>query len=132
MKVETKELKTLTIRENDRSSNFVAPSFSQGCYSECVYCVEEGTFIMTPFGQKKVEEIQEGDEVISFSLNTFQFEKDLVTSLSQRQTHELYEISLGEETLFVTEEHPFYVKDKGWVEAKYLTEDDVLLYGSHD
>ena len=38
MKVETKELKTLTIRENDRSSNFVAPSFSQGCYSECVYC----------------------------------------------------------------------------------------------
>ena len=38
MKVETKELKTLTIRENDRSSNFVAPSFSQGCYSGCIYC----------------------------------------------------------------------------------------------
>ena len=107
MKVETKELKTLTIRENDRSSNFVAPSFSQGCYSGCIYCVKEGTLIMTPFGQKKVEEIQEGDEVISFSLDTFQFEKDLVTSLSQRQTHELYEISLGEETLFVTGEHPF-------------------------
>ena len=33
-----KELKTLTIRENDRSSNFVAPSFSQGCYSGCIYC----------------------------------------------------------------------------------------------
>lgn len=38
MKVEYKELKTFNIRENNRSSNFIAPSFSNGCYSQCVYC----------------------------------------------------------------------------------------------
>ena len=132
MNVTYKELKSIKPKLSGRSSDVVSPSFSQGCQGSCVYCVEEGTLITTPYGQKKVEEIQEGDEVISFCLDTLKFEKDLVTATSQRETHELYEILVDEQILHVTGEHPFYVKGKGWIEAKYLTEDDVLLYGIHD
>jgi hypothetical protein len=82
-------------------------------------------------GVKKAGEIQEGDLIISFCLDTLQSETDLVTAIGQRDTDELYVIEVNSQTVTVTGEHPFYTRNKGWVEAQYLTEDDELLCDIH-
>ena len=80
-----------------------------------------------PFTVKMAGEIQEGDQVISFSQDTGKVETDLVTVIGQRDTDELYVIEVDGQSVTVTGEHPFYTKNRGWVEAQYLTEDDELL-----
>ena len=124
--------KALDIKPSGRSSDFITPSFIHGCLFKCGYCVLPDTLITTPTGIKMAEEIQEGDKVISFSLNTWKLEIDLVTAIGQREIDELYVIEVGSETVTVTGEHPFYTKNRGWVEARYLNEDDELLCDIHD
>jgi len=119
--------KSMIIRPSGRSTDFISPSFGYGCLYNCSYCVTPDTLITTPHGVKKAEEIQEGDQVISFSQDTLQPETDLVTAIGSRETDELYVIEVDGQSVTVTGEHPFYTKDRGWVEAKYLTEDDELL-----
>ena len=119
--------KSMTIRPSGRSSDYISPSFGHGCLFNCSYCILPDTLIRTPFGLKMAGEIQEGDQVISFSLDSGQVEIDLVTAIGSRETDELYVIEVDGQSVTVTGEHPFYTKDKGWVEARYLTEDDELL-----
>lgn len=123
----TSRRKTFTIRPSGRSTDFIAPSFGYGCLYNCTYCVTPDTLITTPSGLKMAGEIQEGNEVISFSLDSGQVETDLVTAIGQRDTDELYVIEVNSQIVNVTGEHPFYTKNRGWVEAQYLTEDDELL-----
>ena len=119
--------KSMKIRPSGRSTDFISPSFGHGCMYNCIYCVTPDTLITTPFGLKMAGEIQEGDQVISFSLDSGQVETDLVTAIGQRDTDELYVIEVDSQTVTVTGEHPFYTKNRGWVEAQHLTEDDELL-----
>jgi len=123
--------KSLIIKPSGRSTDFISPSFGHGCLYNCTYCVTLDTLITTPTGVKKAGEIQEGDQVVSFSLNTLKPEIDLVTAIGQRDTDELYVIEVAGQTVTVTGEHPFYTKNKGWVEAQHLTEDDELLCDNH-
>lgn len=120
----------LKITESGRSTDFIAPSFGHGCLFNCSYCVTPDTLIITPSGSKKAEEIQEGDLIVSVSLDTLLPETDLVTATGQRDTDELYVIEVDSKTVTVTGEHPFYTRNRGWVEARYLTVDDELLCGS--
>ena len=124
--------KTFDIRPSGRSTDFITPSFGYGCLYNCAYCVTPDTLITTPSGLKMAGEIQEGDKVISFSLDTGQVEIDLVTATAQRDTDELYVIEVDGQNVTVTGEHPFYTKNRGWVEAQHLTEDDELLCDIHD
>jgi pyruvate-formate lyase-activating enzyme len=124
--------KSMIIRPSGRSTDFISPSFGFGCLYDCTYCVTPDTLITTPQGLKMAGEIQEGDQVISFSLDTEKVETDLVTVIGQRDTDELYVIEVDEQTVTVTGEHPFYTKNRGWVEAKHLTEDDELLCDTGD
>lgn len=119
--------KTFDIRPSGRSTDFISPSFGYGCLYNCSYCVTPDTLITTPSGLKRAEEIQEGDSVISFSLDNEKVEIDLVTAIGQRDIDELYVIEVDLQTVTVTGEHPFYTKNRGWVEAQYLTEEDELL-----
>jgi pyruvate-formate lyase-activating enzyme len=119
--------KSMVIRPSGRSTDFISPSFGHGCLFECSYCVTPDTLITTPAGLKKAEEIQEGDQVISFCQDTLKPETDLVTAIGSREIDELYVIEVDGQSVTVTGEHPFYTKDRGWVEARHLTEDDELL-----
>lgn len=122
----------MKIRPSGRSSDFISPSFGYGCLLNCSYCITPDTLITTPDGLKKAGEIQEGDQIISFSLDILKPEIDLVTAIGSRETRELYVIEVNGQSVTVTGEHPFYTKDRGWVEAKYLTEDDELLCDTDD
>lgn len=130
--IEYKDRKALSIIKNGNSTDYLAPSIVVGCLLDCSYCITLDTMITTPSGLKMASEIQVGDQVISFSLDTEKLEIDLVTAIGQRETDELYVIEVDSKILYVTEEHPFYTKNRGWVEARYLTEDDELLCDIHD
>ncbi len=91
------------------------------------YCVEEGTLISTPNGLIPVEKIQGEQSVFSYNSSLEQVEEDKVLSTSVRESDSYYEIEVDHKKIVVTAEHPFYTVDKGWVEAQYLTEDDVIL-----
>lgn len=130
--IEYKDRKALDIIPNGNSTDYLAPSIVVGCLLDCAYCITLDTMITTPSGLKMASEIQVGDQVISFSLDTLKSEIDLVTAIGQRETHELYVIEVDSKILYVTGEHPFYTKNRGWVEARYLTEDDELLCDIHD
>ena len=130
--VEKVTRKSMVIRPSGRSTDFISPSFGHGCLYDCTYCVTSDTLITTPTGVKKAGEIQEGDQVVSFFLDTLKPEIDLVTAIGQRDTDELYVIEVVGQTVTVTGEHPFYTKNRGWVKAQHLTEDDELLCDNHD
>ena len=53
--------------------------------------------------------------------------------MNNNSANEILEIAIGSETIFVTEEHPFYVIGKGWTKAKdIITNDECKSYnGSH-
>ena len=130
--VEKVTRKSMVIRPSGRSTDFISPSFGHGCLYNCTYCVTPDTLITTPSGLKMAGDIQEGEQVISFSLDTGKVETDLVTVIGQRDTDELCVIEVDGQSVTVTGEHPFYTKNRGWVEARHLTEDDELLCDTGD
>jgi RHS repeat-associated protein len=99
-------------------------------------CFVEGTMVLTDFGLKPIEEIKEGDKVLSYNEQTKQNEYKTVVQTMVREAEAGRILSLkveGEaEALGVTGEHPFYVRIHGarsnlsseddgkWIEAKDL------------
>lgn len=84
--------KTLSCRESNRSTNFIAPDLITGCGFKCSYCVEKGTLISTPNGQILIEDIVEKQEVISYSLDILQLQTDQVLEVISRPVSKLVEL----------------------------------------
>lgn len=118
--------KGLDCRPNGRSTDFIAPSMSNGCASSCTYCVQEGTLISTPTGQVPVEQILDGSEVLAFDSSSGQLVSARVHRAASKVVQEVLEIQVGSRVLRVTAEHPILTR-RGWVEAGYLTENDEVL-----
>ena len=100
-------------------------------------CFIAGTKILTNKGYKNIEDIQTGDKVLTHTNSYQKVIKPMVN-----KANKLYKIdTMCSETLYVTEEHPFYVrkkykeldKEKGvyyrkfeepqWIKAKDLNKD---------
>ncbi len=94
-------------------------------------CFKKGTTVFTDRGDLKIEEIRVGDSVYSYNLATNAVELKKVSNLAKHQSTEILEIEIGSETIYVTEEHPFYVIGKGWTKAKDLVvKDECKSYNS--
>jgi len=98
------------------------------CSLGCTYCVPAGTKILMSTGRQKViERINQGEGIISFNEMTQQYEQSVVTETMSRKTQVVVVISVENQKLSLTPEHPVFIKDEGWVEAKYLEEDDEVM-----
>ena len=94
-----------------------------------VPCFEAGTLILTENGYKKIEEIKVGDLVYSYNEILKIPELKKVTRTFINETEEIYNLKIGMEILKATENHPFYLRDIGWVSVKNLKiGDEILLY----
>lgn len=102
---------------------------------------ESGCFIpkddhtITTFDNKQVKplDIKVGDKVLSFNFEKKQFEEATVTNIYHPEHEITYKISLtfdegiihSKKVLFLSKEHPIYIKNKGWVESQNIVVGDM-------
>ena len=90
-------------------------------------CFVAGTMILTASGLTAIENIRVGDKVISTNADTFETAEKTVMETYIRRTDKLIHLVVNEEEIITTETHPFYVKDRGFVDAGKLLAGDSLL-----
>ncbi|MED1664847.1 polymorphic toxin-type HINT domain-containing protein [Brevibacillus laterosporus] len=89
-------------------------------------CFTAGTKVLTDEGEKPIEEIEVGDKVLAKDDETGKMAYKEVEWLFQRDAEETYNITVSGEVITTTDEHPFWIIGKGWVESKKLVVGDVL------
>ncbi|MEZ2277233.1 MAG: polymorphic toxin-type HINT domain-containing protein [Microcoleus sp.] len=93
-------------------------------------CFVAGTEVLTVDGIKNIEDIQVGDWVIADDPTTpGGIEARQVLETFVRETDALVDLYVDGEVISTTGEHPFWVADKGWVEAKDLVVGSLLQTG---
>ncbi|UWV46603.1 polymorphic toxin-type HINT domain-containing protein [Acetivibrio thermocellus] len=100
--------------------------FSAGAAST-MKCFVAGTMILTVAGLVAIENIKAGDKVIATNPETFEVAEKTVLETYVRETTELLHLTINGEVIKTTFEHPFYVKDVGFVEAVNLQVGDKLV-----
>jgi len=90
-------------------------------------CFVAGTLVMTIAGFKAIENIRIGDQVIATNANNMQTSARTVMDTFVRATNRLVYITVQDEKIVTTENHPFYVNHKGFIEAEKLNIGDELI-----
>ena len=94
-------------------------------------CFAEGTEIILADGTvKDIENIVVGDEVRTYNEKKGEHEAGVVGDLKKHEVSSVIKLTFDEGTdnvtyITTTEEHPFFVKDKGWVKAGKLQNFDI-------
>ncbi|MDQ2730617.1 MAG: HINT domain-containing protein, partial [Armatimonadota bacterium] len=89
-------------------------------------CFVAGTMVATEHGFKRIEDIRKGDLVWTRNPRNGKVELKPVTATMIRQVHAVVTVQLADtsgkvvQTIIATNEHPFFVKGKGWVGAAHL------------
>lgn len=90
-------------------------------------CFAPGTPVFTDKGMVPIEDIQVGDMVLSKNDETGEQAYKRVSYTFDKQVNELYHIHAGGETISATDNHPFWIKGKGWKLAEELVIGDQLV-----
>ncbi|WP_300383915.1 polymorphic toxin-type HINT domain-containing protein, partial [Clostridium sp.] len=83
-------------------------------------CFVAGTMIATELGDKPIENIEVGDKVYSQNVDTGEKGYKEVKNVFIKETSILIHLEIDGDKIEATENHPFWVKGKGWVEAEDL------------
>ena len=90
-------------------------------------CFVAGTLVKTKDGYKRIEEIEEGDIVYSFDELNNEIVLREVKNLITNKVEESIKIQIQNKEIETTSGHLFYVKNKGWIEAKEVSKGDILI-----
>ncbi len=90
-------------------------------------CFVAGTLVQTENGLVPIEEIHEGDLVWAWDEETGSLSLKEVVETYIRIKTKLIHIFVNGEEIVTTDEHPFYIRNTGFVEAKYLCEGSSLI-----
>ena len=90
-------------------------------------CFVAGTLVSTTDGMRAIETITAGDVVYAYDFESGTVVEAEVDRVFTATDSQIYRISAGSELIGVTAPHPFYVKDRGWVKARDLSEGDALV-----
>ena len=98
-----------------------------GAASTTMKCFVAGTMILTAAGLVAIENVKAGDKVISTNTETLEIAEKSVLETYVRETTELVHLTINGELIKTTYDHPFFVKDAGFVSAGELYIGDKLL-----
>lgn len=126
--------------ERDNVSNFncaFAAIDTPKIFDEMMYilmCFHPEVMVKTKSGNKKISEIVPNvDEVLSFNTENEQFEYIKPSHIFENDTTETEKIELEFEdgtSVLCTSNHLFLTEERGWIEAKFLNNDDnIITYG---
>ncbi|GGO00237.1 polymorphic toxin-type HINT domain-containing protein [Saccharibacillus kuerlensis] len=104
-----------------KESNSRASKLVNGCN-----CFTAGTQVKTDQGDKNIEDIQVGDQVLSKDDVTGKEGYKTVTATFNHIAEEIYTIHVGGQKIESTYNHPFWVEGKGWTYVKDLKVGDEL------
>ena len=83
--------------------------------------------ILTVSGLVAIENIKVGDKVISADIETGDASEKTVLETYVRKVHRLVHLIVNGEEIVTTVDHPFYVKERGFIEAGRLFVGDKLI-----
>ncbi|GIP20642.1 polymorphic toxin-type HINT domain-containing protein [Paenibacillus sp. J22TS3] len=106
-------------------ANVVSKTKSKTKTNSC-NCFVAGTKIKTDEGEKNIEDIEVGDKVLSKDEETGKQAYKEVTHLYRNDKEIIYELTVGDQVIETTDNHPFWVEGKGWVLAADLQVGDKL------
>lgn len=95
-------------------------------------CFHGDTLIKTPNGEIKIKDLKTGDAIYSMNEETGEVVIDEVvklhTNLTNSLSEKMYELEMDNGVLIkVTGNHKFMTKNRGWVRADELTEEDDII-----
>jgi RHS repeat-associated protein len=90
-------------------------------------CFEGGTSVATSEGDKPIEEIKEGDLVLSGDPICEESSYERVIKVFVRTARDVLDIRVGGVKISCTSEHPFWVEGEGWKAARELKPGTRLL-----
>ena len=90
-------------------------------------CFVEGTLVMAVAGMVAIETIKSGDKVISTDPETMETSPKTVLETYIREVTTLVHLTVNGEEIVTTVDHPFYVKNQGFIKAGELIVGDELL-----
>ena len=96
-------------------------------HQETLTCFVAGTMILTASGLVAIENIKAGDKVISTDPETFETAEKTVLETYIREVTTLVHLTVNGEEIVTTVDHPFYVKNQGFIKAGELIVGDELL-----
>ena len=83
-------------------------------------CFTAGTLIATEHGLRPIETLKAGDQVWALGQGTAETALKPITQTISREVTNLVILTVGTERIETTAEHPFWVRDEGWVRAGEL------------
>jgi hypothetical protein len=87
-------------------------------------CFDGDTLVATEDGFKRIDEIQVGDRVWSYNIESGEKKLKEVKQVFVSESNEILHLETTEGNIDATTNHPFYVKGKGWVAAGTLVVGD--------
>lgn len=92
-------------------------------------CVNENTLILTPSGEKPIKDIKSGELVITYNEKNKIYEANKVLEVHQNhissKNKKMLHLELEDgKILELTENHPVFTTNRGWVRAGELNEND--------
>ncbi|MFE6968223.1 polymorphic toxin-type HINT domain-containing protein [Isoptericola sp. NPDC057653] len=93
-------------------------------------CFTAGTLVRTgdgPGDVTAIEDIRAGDKVYAHNLQTGADELQLVIETFVRTTTTLFHLTIAGQVVTTTDEHPFMVRNMGWIFARDLQPGDILV-----
>lgn len=91
-------------------------------------CFVAGTPVSTVEGLRNIEDLKVGDIVLTYNLETQKAEEKEIVHTIESEDNVLVNITLENgEKLQNTPLHPYYISEKGWIEAENLKAGDILL-----
>ena len=119
------------LHQSDLYNNFqmgvsLISSFT-GAASQNMACFIAGTTILTATGLVAIEKLAAGDKVISTNPDTLETAEKTVLETYVRQVDKLVHITINGEEIVTTDNHPFYVQGRGFINAGNLLVGDKLV-----
>ena len=98
-----------------------------GAASATMACFIAGTMVLTTAGLVAIENIKAGDIVISTNPDTLETAGKTVLETYVRQVDKLVHLTINGEEIVTTNNHPFYVQGRGFINAGNLLVGDKLI-----